>query len=593
MILKAFSCLKKTFIIKRIFFFLFLCGSLIFFANPQSQEASKPVFSVKTEFDVKVPLRDGVFLSADIYRPEEEGKYPAILSLTPYGNHSNPKTAIFFAERGYVFIIVDCRGRHDSEGEFYPLIHEAEDGYDVQEWVGKQPWCDRNIGTIGGSYGGWTQWLPAPLGNPHLKTMIPLVAPPDPFYNIPYQYGALMPTSIFWAFFVNGHSNQNLESLNIDKILKHLPLITMDEALGFKSKVWKDWVSHSRYDDYWKKQSYQDKYHLVKVPILHISGWYDDDQPGTTMNYVGMRKNGGSEEARQNQKLIMGPWPHSVNSTSKLGDIDFGPTAIIDLNNLFLRWYDRWLKGIKNGVDEEPKVDIFVMGENKWRKESDWPLPQTVYTKFYFHSKGSANSLFGDGSLSTSPPKKEPPDTFIYDPENPVPFITSPGFAQIGGPDDYRAIERRDDVLVYTSDFLEEDLEVTGPVVVKLYASSSAKDTDFTAKLLDVFPSGYAMRLCDGIVRARFRESLENPSLIEPGRVYEYTIDCWSTSNLFRKGHRIRVEISSSAFPKFDRNSNTGAPLGTEMKFQKATQTVYHSQIYPSHIILPVIPRKE
>jgi putative CocE/NonD family hydrolase len=288
----------------------------------------------------------------------------------------------------------------------------------------------------------------------------------------------------------------------------------------------------------------------------------------------------------------MGPWPHAINSASKLGEVDFGSTAVIDLNGYWLRWFDYWLKGIDNGIMNEPAVRIFVMGENRWTDEKEWPIARTQWVNYYLHSQGRANSLFGDGALSTAKPVSEPADKYTYDPSRAVPFITSPSFAQIGGPDDYRSIERRDDVLVYTSEPMVGDVQICGPIRARLHAASSARDTDFMAKLIDVWPDGTAQRLTDGMVRARFREGMEQPKLIEPGRIYAYDIDLWNTCQMFKTGHRVRVEIASSAFPKYDRNPNTGEALGKTTRVDVAQQTIYHDREHPSHIMLPIVPQR-
>jgi uncharacterized protein len=310
------------------------------------------------------------------------------------------------------------------------------------------------------------------------------------------------------------------------------------------------------------------------------------------LNFIGMTTKGADEKIRRNQKLMMGPWPHAINSTAKLGEVDFGSTAVIDMNAYWLRWFDYWLKGIDNGVMNEPPVRIFVMGQNAWRDENEWPLARTSWTKYYLHSNGHANTLSGDGTLSSAEPATEPTDNYTYDPANPVTFITDASFAQIGGPDDYREIEKRSDVLVYTSELLTEDIEVCGPVKVRLSAASSAQDTDFMAKLIDVWPNGFAQRLTDGMVRARFRAGMDKPSLIEPERIYDYDLDLWNTCQLYKKGHRIRVEISSSAFPKYDRNLNTGEPLGQTTRMRTAEQKIYHDSGRPSYIILPIVSPK-
>ena len=290
----------------------------------------------------------------------------------------------------------------------------------------------------------------------------------------------------------------------------------------------------------------------------------------------------------------MGPWGHQTNTKSKLGEVEFGPQALIDMRGEQVRWFDRWLRA-KPAEEKEEQVDapvrIFVMGANEWRDEREWPLARTQWTRYYLHSGGQANSRFGDGALSPTAPDAEPTDGYRYDPARPVPFLTEPTSSQIGGPDDYAAVERRDDTLVYVTEPLAEDVEVVGPISVDLYAASSAPDTDFTAMLTDVWPTGFVQRLCDGIVRARFREGMEAPTLIEPGKVYRYTIDCWNTAQTFKAGHRIGLMLSSSAFPKFARNLNTGAPLGMTSEIAVAEQVIYHDAEHPSAVILPIIPR--
>jgi putative CocE/NonD family hydrolase len=288
----------------------------------------------------------------------------------------------------------------------------------------------------------------------------------------------------------------------------------------------------------------------------------------------------------------MGPWPHAINSKSKLGDVDFGSSAVIDLNQTMLRWFDAWMNEVHNGVKSEAPVRVFVMGSNQWVDEQEWPIARTRFTEFYLHSSGRANSLYGDGKLSTDKPQSEKSDFYTYDPDSPVPFITEPSFAQIGGPDDYRSIERRDDMLVYTGDPVTHDTELCGPIKVTLYAASTATDTDYTAKLIDVWPTGFAERLSDGIVRARFRSGMDREELIHPGTVYEYQIDAWNTCQMFKSGHRIRLEISSSAFPKYPRNLNTGEPLGQSTKIMTAQQTIYHDAQHPSHVTLPIVPER-
>jgi putative CocE/NonD family hydrolase len=565
-------------------------------ADPPHSAASKPDHEVKVEFDRRIPMRDGVTLSADVYRPSTSGRFPVILTRTPYLKAPRDKEGLerirYFATRGYAVVAADIRGRGDSGGTFVPYRDEGRDGYDTIEWCSMQPWSTGKVGTTGASYTGKNQWLAALEQPPHLAAMVAMVCPSDPFVEWPT--GIPIPMDISWHHFTSGHMLQSLDAVTWDKIHRHLPLLTMDDALGRPLPYWREMFEHAQLDDWWEPQRYQHKFDRIRVPALHVSGWYDDEQVGTPLNYAGMVAHGPTAEVRRSQKLLMGPWPHNVVAQpTKLGEVDFGPEAKIDLQATILRWFDHWLKGIDTGFMSEPPVRIFVMGANRWRDEHEWPPARAQAVKYFLHSRGRANSLFGDGTLSTAEPGAEPPDRYSHDPDRPVPFITEPTFAQIGGPDDFRPVERRDDVLVYTTEPLAEDTEVTGPVRVHLHAGSSATDTDFMAKLIDVWPDGYAQRLCDGMVRARFRSGMERPSPIEPGRVYGYDIDCWNTSQMFKKGHRIRLEVASSAFPKYDRNLNTGAPLGKSAEMKTADQTVYHDRNQPSHIVLPVVPAKQ
>jgi putative CocE/NonD family hydrolase len=545
-------------------------------------------YDVKIDFDQRVKMRDGVALSADVYRPDAEGKFPVILARTPYVKAAQLNNGKHFASHGYVYVAMDVRGRGDSDGKFVPYRNDGIDGYDAIEWCAAQPCSSGKVGTYGGSYLGRVQWLAAVQQPPHLVTMVALVTPSDPFVEWPT--GVPLPMDVSWHHFTAGHVSQNMAAVDWAKVHSHLPLLTMDEAAGRPNPNWKEMFEHARLDAWWEPMRYQNKYERVRVPVLHISGWYDDEQVGTPLNYIGMTTRGPSG-VRTQQKMLMGWWPHNTFiQETKLGDVDFGSGATFEREEYILRWFDHWLKGTDNGILREPPVKLFVMGENRWRDENEWPMVRTKFTRFYLHSQGRANSSYGDGSLSTAEPSSEPRDKYTYDPAQATPFITEPSFAQIGGPDDYRPIERRDDVLVYTTGPVTENTEVCGPVRVKLYAATSARDTDFMAKLIDVWPNGFAQRLTDGMVRARFRDGMEAPSLIEPGRVYAYDIDAWNTCQVFLKGHRIRLEIASSAFPKYDRNPNTGEPLGRTTKMQTAEQTVYHERGRESFVVLPVVP---
>lgn len=570
------------------------------------------------DLNVPVPMRDGTVLYADIYRPAGGGRYPALLQRTPYDksmvniayNLLAPQRA---AARGYAVVIQDVRGRYSSEGEFYCFANEGPDGYDTIEWVASQPWCDGNVGTYGASYVGATQWLPALHRPPHLRSMVPQITASNYHDGWTYQGGAFeLGFSIAWVLpwlatdTARRKAEQfpgRLEALirEVDQMARPfwtIPLTGLEVLRGVADYYF-DWLAHPDQDEYWERWNIERHYGELDVAAFHVGGWYDIFLGGTLRNFVGMRTGAATERARRNQRLLVGPWLHGLPLGNVVGEVDFGmgaSGAALDFDGMQLRWFDYTLKGEDNGVADEPPVRIFVMGSNLWREEQEWPLARARSTPYYLHSGGRANSLNGDGSLSPEPPGREPPDVYLYDPRNPVPtrgggLCCYPG-AMSGGAFDQRPIEARPDVLVYSTPPLEQAVEVTGPIVVKLWAVTTAPDTDWTAKLVDVHPDGYARNLTDGILRARYRESQASPKLLAPGEVYEYTIDLWATSNCFLPGHRIRLEISSSNFPRFDRNPNTGRPIATETEPRPALQTVLHDADHPSHVILPIVPRE-
>jgi putative CocE/NonD family hydrolase len=552
-------------------------------------------YAVAMRLDVKTPMRDGVKLSSDIYLPQAEGRFPTVLIRTPYDNNT---TAMIekgrrLANAGYVCVIQDCRGRWDSDGEYYPF-REGEDGYDTQEWIGRQPWSNGKIGMAGGSYVGLVQWQSAPYRSQFLTCLAPRVICCDYYSGLVYPGGAFQLNVLMtWGMRTNGRTAQSIEFHNWTEAFRALPVAEMDTLAGRELPFWQDWVQHATYDAYWDAINDEKRWGEISTPALNMGGWYDLYAQHTFINFNGLRLHGRTAEARQS-KLIVGPWPHALSTSPRTGDIDFGAHSMVDLEALELRWFDYWLKGIDNGIGNEPPLRLFIMGVNQWRDEHEWPLARTDWQKWHLHSQGNANTLRGDGLLAPEASEDEPADHFVYDPEYPVQTIggnncCSPHIVP-WGPYDQRPVEMRGDVLCYTSAPLAADLEVTGPVKVVLYAATDGFDTDWTAKLVDVAPSGYARNLCDSILRARYRESLTAPALLEPNRVYQYEIDLGVTSNVFRQGHCIRVEISSSNFPRFDRNPNTGHDFGTDTVLRAAQQVVYHTSAYPSHILLPVIP---
>jgi len=567
----------------------------------EKNSAIKEGFDVLFEFGVKQTMRDGVKLSSDIFRPAQSSgrKFPVIVTRSPYQTVPGfqkrlSDEAKSFVKNGYVYVLQDCRGKNDSEGEFHPFFDDSTDGYDTMVWCTRQEWSNGIIGTIGASYRAWNQWVTAVLRPPGLRTMISINALPEPVFNVPFQNGTLALWNAGWLAMVEGKKNTDESIFDSQRIYEHLPLETTDQEFGRKSKVWKNWIDHPSADEYWKRSFYYDKLSNIDLPVLHISGWYDDDLIGTQKNYFGMREKSSSESSRKNQKLIIGPWPHSAKLSRQLGPIDFGESSLIDLSRIKLDWFDYWLKGkVDNGIMDEPMVDIFVMGKNYWRRSDSWPFEGTSYVKYFLHSDGTANNSFGNGTLSTLFPKdNEHPDSYTYDPLNPCPNIFDTSTTPAEAPHDQRPIERRDDVLVYTTPPLESEIEISGPVQVKLFASSSAKDTDFWAELNDVFPNGFSMHLTENIIRGRYRNSLERAELLEPNKVYEFNIDLWITSNVFLKGHSIRVDVSSSSFPKYDRNPNTGHEFGRDTETAVVSQKVSHSALYPSHILLPIVGSK-
>jgi uncharacterized protein len=541
--------------------------------------------NVTIERDVSVAMSDGVRLSADVYRPAAAGSRPVIITRTPYLKETARFTARaeYFADHGYVYIIQDVRGRGKSQGDFYPFFAEGKDGFETLTWAASQPWSNGRLGTIGASYGAWTQWLTATIAHPNLVTMISEASPPDFFQCLPYQGGAFSLPLLSWLAELDYRRSGEANPIQWDSVLRGRPLRDVDRASGYEIRAWRDWLEHDRYDAYWDEIAFNRQMHRVTIPVFHVSGWYDDVLNGTLINYSALKTTSST------QKLLIGPWPHRLNTTSKFGEIDFGPKGLVDLFGVQREWFDRWLKDSVPGTSAKNEVNFFVMGANEWRRDVEWPPSNLEAQDYYLDSRGKSNSSRGDGKLVTRVPMGTQYDQFEYDPVNPVPFLTDPGWIQLGGPDDYRAVELREDVLVYTSDPLDCNLTVVGPIVVHLFAASSGVDTDFTARLIDVHPNGFAMRLNDGIVRAKFRSSYSHPTPIACDRIYEYRIDCWATAYEFPKGHSMRLEISSSAFPRYDPNLNSGLPINLDHNPIIARQRIFHGSRYPSRLVMPIL----
>ena len=587
------------------FFVLLLCGyqllgvAGVLAQQPSANKASSvtQLMKVRSEFNVMILMRDGTRLAADIQRPDRPGKFPVILARTPYGKYSKSayEQAEYFAKRGYVYVNQDVRGRFDSEGEFKVLVHEAHDGYDTIAWLARQPWSDGNIGTFGGSYMAWDQLLAAEEQPPHLRAMVLQSTPPDIFLTA-WWHGAFNMNELFWCALVDGRVNQELSMYADPQIPLHLPVIDMDQVLGRKmDKTFRAWIRHDTFDAFWQKQSYQARLDRIQVPVLHIDGWYDmRDISATLENYNTLVAGAATAAARQNQRVIIGPWWHGQYEQRKWGDVDFGPDAAIDRRALYLKWYDCHLENKNCGeVEKLPPLKIFMMGENRWRDEQTWPPQNAKPVPYYFHSKGQANTRNGDGFLSSAAPATEPPDHYSYDPKDPQTLSMEPEDSLAA---DQRKPESRNDMLVFTSEPLKMPLRVSGRVTVKLWASSSARDTDWVARLIDVHPDGFAQRLSDTIVRASYRglsaypQSQSDFAALTPGTIREYTLDLWDLANVFLPGHQVRVEITSAFMPLFSRNLNTGMNSLTSTEMKAAEQTIYHDPEHRSRIVLPVIP---
>ena len=578
-------------------------------------------YNVKFDSNVPVMLRDGTITYADVCRPAASGKFPSLLMRTPYSK-DGPSTRtstidiLRAASRGYSVVVQDIRGRYTSDGEFYPFVNEALDGYDSVEWVASQPWSSGKVGMFGSSYLGATQWLAATARPPALRGIAAGITASDYHegwawqggafelgFNLSWSVGSL--TTANWKnlskqLFLSDYQLSTLVSSQDDMStpFNHLPLKTYEGLQNGLAPYYYDWLEHPEYDDYWRSISIEESHPEIEVPAYNYGGWYDIFLSGTVANFTRMHEVGATKEARDGQRLVLGPWAHGGLDQYVTGEYNFGTKASFlaeDVPGQILRFYDYWLHEEENGLLEDKPVRIFVMGDNVWRDEDEWPLTRAVSTDYYLRSEGKANTVNGDGSLALDPPNSGKVDVYLYNPADPVPThggaLCCEPASLIAGVRDQRVVESRPDVLVYTSEPMGIDTEVTGPVTVTLYASTSALDTDFTAKLVDVEPSGYARNLCDSIIRARYRTTGSLPSLLAPGEIYELVIDLGPTSNVFKEGHQIRLEVSSSNFPRFDRNMNTGDSIGTDATFVSALQTVYHSPQHPSRITLPVVPR--
>ena len=585
-------------------------------------------WKVKVQRNVRVPMRDGVELAADFYFPDAPGRFPTVVERTPYNREESvvfrTGTPEYFASRGYLVVVEDVRGRFGSGGVWYPFIVDGWgtlcDGYDTIEWLARHPLSNGKIGTLGGSFAGQTQMLVAPTRPPHLVASFVREAASDLAEQWLYRGGAFeygfnlewnlrhaLPALAKQVGVIRAALDRKASLYREDPLLEH--------AVIADPHAWlRDSLSHSNKDAFYEPFDIAAQHGEIDTPMVHMGGWFDIFLGGTLANFTGLQKHARTAKARKAQRLLVGPWMHGPTlgapSFDRLvGDMDFGQSALHDINHEMIRWFDYWLRGDKNGVMDEPAVRYFLMGANRWCSADSWP-PAGVRPRRLYLTRGtgkSSRSLNNGGLSSHKPTGTHAPETFTYDPNEPVPSIggntlhspplppghpgpTVPDFMATAGPRDQSPIEGR--CLTYTTDALMEDLEVAGPVTVVLHAASSAPDTDFVARLCDVFPDGRSILVTDGILRARYRDSRSRPRPLQAGKVYELEIDLWSTAWLFRAGHRLRVSVTSSCFPRFDRNPNTGRPLAESTEIRVATNLVFHDAKRPSHIVLCVIERR-
>lgn len=551
------------------------------------------IYRVRREFGLRVMMPDGVALATDVYRPDTPNRVPALLIRTPYVRHglSSYQQGHYWASRGYAYVVQDVRGRGDSEGRFEPLVNEAKDGYATQTWVGKQPWSDGQVGTLGGSYLGWTQVFPAPLNNPALKAMIPMVTPSDPGGFWPMRHGGISFGMLEWAMIVQGKAVRTFpdDEAELTAAYGSLPLLTIDEKIGARSTVWRNYLANLENAAYWEARSYQKRLPESRVPMFHVTGWYDGTLGGSLENFASMRTK-GSAAARQNQYLLVGPWRHWVDTDSKdpvIGGVDFGAAAVVDTRHQYQLWFDRYLRHQTNDATAWARVRLFQLGPNRWIGADDWPLPDTRFTRFYLSAARAGEPDAGRVSADSLPGAE--PGTFDYDPANPTPFLWTRN-VDSGGPDDYRSVERRRDVLTYTMESPKEELSVCGPVRATVTASSSARDTDWVVRLSLVRADGYSQRLTEGWVRARTRRGEFRNDPLTPGKPETYDIDMWGTCVGVRPGERLRVAVMSGAYPVLTRNLNTGGDLARETTPVVAHQKVFSEPGRLSYITLPVVP---
>lgn len=553
-------------------------------------ELSPSVHKVRKLELQRLKTRDGVELVQDVFLPEEPGRYPTVLVRTPYDRHSEEAAADFYARRGYAYVVQDCRGRTDSSGEWAPFVNEVKDGYDAVDWVSKQPWSDGNVGMIGASYGGFVQWAAAASHHPALKCIIPQVSPPlDAMRNLPYDHGIFfLYGDIWWSKVVRtkkADMSSILATLPNPKGFTTLPLSKVDDAvLGHDIPFFNEWLKKEGFAQ-WPGWNFYSELKTVEIPALNISGWWDGDEIGTNLNWSEMRRLG-----RKNQWLIYGPWTHFFNSSTNIGDTEFGSKAMLDLDTLYIRWFDTWLKHKDVGLQKIPHVQAFVMGANKWVNTPDWPAPMAEKRSLFFSAADKANGLNGKGRLLTAPPAKQAPSEYTYDPGKDKVLDSVLKVDPTKASTKITDTDKRNDRWVFKSDPFKTATAISGPLEAELHFSTSARDTDLFVSMMDIGPDG-EMRVIGqgGKIRGSYVGGLDKPRPLTSGKIYVAHIPLWDTAYQFKPGHRLGVAIASTGFPMYARNLGTAEPIATATRMVVQDNKLYHDSLHPSKFTFRVL----
>lgn len=568
-----------------------LMGAVLGALPAAAQDAPVSEHPMTVRYNLLLPMRDGVRLSVDVFRPQGNGRHPAVFELTPYNNDGERTMAEawHFVRRGYAFVTADARGRYDSEGSFTPYRNDGPDGSAIMDWIVAQPWSNGRIATMGGSYLGKVQWQMAKQRNPAHVAIVSYVAPADDFHDGSRYNGIPKLDLMFtWMMGMDGRVNQTRTGWHWGRVMQGLPLHTLGGRVGRDVAFWREVMEHDRLDEFWTPVQMRGTYESFDIPSFNVTGWYEGQLKGQIQNYVHAARTSASPG---DHMLVVGPWLHGVNRNRVVGERDGGPEAIIDLDRLRDQWLDHRMLGAPR--PDLPNVLYFLPVKNEWRGAQAWPIPGTELVKYYLDSGGRANTLLGDGVLRPGQPGRGPPDRYTYDPARPVPSASSRTAGARGGlPQgavDHRAVETRQDVLVYTSEPLTAAMEITGPVTATIYIATNVPDTDVAVRLMDVAPDGRSLNLAEGMARAKYRSSYERPEPLVPGRVTAIEVELFPTSTWVQAGHRIRVDVTSSDFPNFGRNLNTMSS-DTSTAMRVAETRVEHTAAHPSHIVLPVVP---